>query len=116
MKYLIVLAVSLAATVPTMACTIQTASGAYAGNVSGDMVTNSSGRPVGSLQGDVVFDYTGSPAGRVNATAVQNIYGQNIGFVQGNTIFNLYGETRGQGLNCTQAEQGAALLLILGVR
>ena len=115
MKSLIVLALSFATAVPAMACTIQTSSGAYAGNVNGGMVTNSSGRPVGSVQGDVVYDYVGSPAGRVNTTSVQNLYGQNIGFVQGNAIFNLYGEQRGQGLNCTQEEKGAALLLVLGI-
>ena len=116
MKSLIVLALSFASAVPAMACSIQTASGSYAGNVSGGMVTNSSGRPVGSVRGSVVFDYTGSPAGQVNTTSIQNNYGQNIGFTQGNAIYNLYGELRGQGLYCTQEEKGAALLLVLGVR
>ena len=115
MKCLIVMAISLAAAVPSLACTVQTASGAYAGAVNNSIVSDSLGRPVGSVQGDVVYDNYGSQVGRVNTTTIQNFYGQNVGFVQGTSIFNLYGEQRGQAFRCNQQEKGAALLLILGV-
>lgn len=115
MKNALVLALSFATAVPSLACTIQNANGQYVGAINGGMVTNYSGAPVGSIDGEVIYSAHASPVGRVSTIAVQNAYGQNVGFVQGNAIFNLYGLQRGQGFGCNTAEKGAALLLLLGV-
>lgn len=108
-----------AAAIPSLACTVETATNLNAGRVYRDEVYNASGARVGLIKGDQVYattsqyDSVGTVVGSVSASAILNNYRGAVGFASGDTIYNNRGETRGYAANCTQVEKGAALLLLL---
>jgi hypothetical protein len=116
MKSLLAMALVLAASSHSLACTVKDANDRFAGRVDGGVVTAYSGNTVGLLQGNLVLTKdTGVVLGIVTPGAILNFQRQPIGFTTGSVINNYMGEKRGEGLNCSQEEMGAALILILGV-
>jgi hypothetical protein len=115
MKSLIVMAVVMAASAQSLACTVKDAADRYVGAVNSGVVTNYSGATVGLLQGNQVLTKEGYMIGIVTPSAILNGQNQPVGFTTGDQIMNYQGLKRGEGINCSQEEKGAALILILGV-